>query len=241
MIRFSPAPGLSLALVPVLAVLLTLGVWQVKRLHWKTDLLAQIAHGQSLAPTPLGALLDEEKQGGLIAWRKVEARGHIANEPVRTLYAIRNGKPALRALAPFIVDGGVIITVDFGYMPKVVNPDYRLPRSGQDVLLQGILKPVRKPGRFAPKNQPGGLWHWPDTASIMTPFFANRTVETYILDIEAPRLHPAWPEPAPAHADIPNNHFDYALTWFGLALAAFGVYLGWHVRNGRLGFTAHRD
>lgn len=238
MIRFSPAPGLSLALVPVLAILLALGVWQVKRLHWKTDLLAQIEQGQALPPTPLVKILADKKQGKVIAWRKVEVRGHIADEPVRSLYAIRYGKIAQRALAPFISDDGIIIALDFGFIDKIVKPDYRLPRTGQAMTLQGILKPVRKVGRFTPANQPDGLWYWPDTTTMLSPFFANRVVESYILDLEAPRLYPDWPVPAPAHAEIPNNHLDYALTWFGLAMAALGIYFGWHVRAGRLRFGA---
>jgi surfeit locus 1 family protein len=31
--------------------------------------------------------------------------------------------------------------------------------------------------------------------------------------------------PAPIPADIPNNHFAYMLTWFGLAAGLAGVYL----------------
>lgn len=240
MTRFSPAPGLSLALIPVLAILIALGVWQVKRLVWKTELLAQIEHGQTLAPVPLSTLLDTEKQGKLVAWRKAQVSGRVADEPVRFMYSIKDGKPALRALAPFITDDGTVIAVDFGYVAIAQTPDWRLPRSGQPVTLHGILKPLRKPGRFAPENQPDGLWYWPDTAAILSPFFASKTVESYLLDLDAPRVYPDWPEPAPAHANIPNNHLDYALTWFGLALAAFGVYLGWHVRTGRLSFSAKR-
>jgi surfeit locus 1 family protein len=240
MIRFSPAPGLSLAIVPVLAILLALGVWQVKRLHWKTDLLAQIEQGQALPPTPLSIILEDEKAGKIIAWRKVMVQGSIADEPVRPLYAIRHGKPAQRALAPFINENGTVITVDFGFIDHIIKPDYRLPRTGEMVTLQGILKPVRKVGRFAPANQPDGLWYWPDTATMLSPFFANRAVENYVLDLQAPRLYPDWPVPAPAHAQIPNNHLDYALTWFGLALAALGIYFGWHVRAGRLRFGAGR-
>ncbi len=237
MIRFSPAPGLSVVLVPVLAILLTLGVWQVKRLHWKTELLTQIEHSKSLPPTPLMALLHEEAQGREIAWRKAEVRGRIADKPVRFLHAIRNSQPAMHALAPFITDEGVIIVVDFGYINAAIKPDYRLPRTGQSVTLHGIVKPVRKPGRFALENQLDGLWFWPDTTTMLSPFFASQTMEAYVLGLEGGRLHSDWPEPAPAHVRIANNHLDYALTWFGLALAAFGVYLGWHVRNERLRFS----
>ncbi len=236
MIRFSPAPGLSLAMVPALVILLALGVWQVKRLHWKTDLLAQIEAGQNLPPTPLGQLLSDEKAGKLIAWRTVSLRGHIGDEPVRFLYTLRNGKPALRALAPFITEGGSVIVADFGYVDALQNPAYRLPQTGRDVAVEGILKPIRKPGRFAPDNQVDGTWFWADTATMLEPFFASPAVAHYKVDLSAPRLYSDWPESAPAHATIPNNHLDYALTWFGLALAAIGVYLGWHVGNGRLRF-----
>ncbi len=236
MIRFSPAPGLSLVMIPVLTLLIALGVWQVKRLHWKIELLASIEQGQAMPPAPLSSLLEAKSQGDLIAWRKAEVTGHIADEPVRALYAIKYGKPAQRALAPFIMDDGNIIAIDFGYIDHIPKPGFRLSHTGQTVTVQGILKPVKKPGKFVPPNQMDGLWYWPDTKTILAPFFANRTVENYVLDLDGPQAFPNWPEPAPAHANIPNNHLDYALTWFGLALAAIGIYFGWHKRTGRLRF-----
>ena len=34
--------------------------------------------------------------------------------------------------------------------------------------------------------------------------------------------------------DIPNDHLQYAITWFLIALAGAGVYLAYHWENGRL-------
>ena len=34
-----------------------------------------------------------------------------------------------------------------------------------------------------------------------------------------------WPKPVASELNIPNNHFSYALTWFGLALGVFGVFI----------------
>ena len=34
--------------------------------------------------------------------------------------------------------------------------------------------------------------------------------------------------------DIPNDHLQYAITWFLLAAALAGVYLAYHWENGRL-------
>lgn len=236
MLRFSPAPGLSIALVPVLAILIALGVWQVKRLHWKTALLAQIARGETLPPVPLQSLLDARTKGQMIAWRRAQVSGHIAGQP-QPLYGLRRGKQALRLLVPFVTDNGMAITVDLGFVAYLPKKTWRLPEGWrQPLVLHGVLKPVRKPGPFALANTEGGLWFSPDPKTLLGAFDPARRVTAYMLDLEGPRLSPAWPEPAPAHADIPNNHLDYALTWFGLALAAIGIYLGWHVRAGRLGF-----
>ena len=39
--------------------------------------------------------------------------------------------------------------------------------------------------------------------------------------------NPDWKalNPAPLPSEIPNRHFEYALTWFGLAAALAGVYV----------------
>ncbi len=238
MIRFKPAPGLSLAVIPILAILIALGIWQVKRLHWKTVLLAQIERGTHLPPAPLPQLLAEQDKGGMVAWRRARVHGHFAALPPQPLYSLRQGKQALRLLAPFVMDDGLAITVDMGFVPYAPDKTWTLPVPSTAALsLHGILKPVRKPGPFALHNTQGGLWFTPDTKTLLAPLNAAHPVTKYLLDLEPPRMGPDWPEPAPAHADIPNNHLDYALTWFGLALAAIGVYLGWHIRNGRLGFA----
>jgi surfeit locus 1 family protein len=35
------------------------------------------------------------------------------------------------------------------------------------------------------------------------------------------------PKPGKIEVKMPNNHLQYALTWFGLALALGGVYVTW--------------
>ena len=35
------------------------------------------------------------------------------------------------------------------------------------------------------------------------------------------------PKPGKIDVQLPNNHFQYALTWFGLALSLAGVYVVW--------------
>ena len=35
--------------------------------------------------------------------------------------------------------------------------------------------------------------------------------------------------------DFPNNHLQYAITWFGLAAGLIGVYFAYHISRGRFG------
>jgi surfeit locus 1 family protein len=44
-----------------------------------------------------------------------------------------------------------------------------------------------------------------------------------------------WPKGGVTIVDLPNDHLQYAITWFGLALALFVVYLAYHHSKGRLG------
>jgi hypothetical protein len=43
----------------VLAVLLVLGTWQMRRLHWKEAVLAQLAVAETAAPVPLDTALPQ--------------------------------------------------------------------------------------------------------------------------------------------------------------------------------------
>ena len=41
--------------------------------------------------------------------------------------------------------------------------------------------------------------------------------------------------------DVSNPHLNYAMTWYGLALALLGVYFAYHHGQGRLRFGAQQD
>ena len=60
--------------------------------------------------------------------------------------------------------------------------------------------------------------HWPDEA----PFY---------VDQESPVPPGGWPKPARMAVNLPDNHLQYALTWFGCALALAIIYLRWLMRR----------
>ena len=59
-------------------------------------------------------------------------------------------------------------------------------------------------------------------------------LDTFFLDADAAANPGGIPVGGQTRLDIPNDHLQYALTWFGIALALAGVYLAYHWENGRL-------
>ena len=58
-LKFRPMPWLTAITAVMLAILISLGVWQYKRLQWKTNLLAEVE--ASVTAPPLTSLDDLER------------------------------------------------------------------------------------------------------------------------------------------------------------------------------------
>ena len=87
---------------------------------------------------------------------------------------------------------------------------------------------------------------WPETRGLFTPADDPKTNVWYLRDLQAMAVEKKWAAPAPFYIDqegpvppgnlplpakievkLPDNHLQYAITWFGLALGLAGVYVVW--------------
>ena len=60
----------------------------------------------------------------------------------------------------------------------------------------------------------------------------------FYLEQEAPPAPGGLPQVGRLHANLPNNHLQYALTWYGLAVVLAGVYGFWAFDRWRGGNVA---
>ena len=67
-------------------------------------------------------------------------------------------------------------------------------------------------------------------------YLGENVITTYTADVMRPDGPYVLPIGAAVEIDIPNDHWNYALTWYGLALGLIGVYVSWHMQTGRLRF-----
>lgn len=211
MIRRFPF-GLTAAVAIAFAILVGLGVWQIKRLAWKEGLLAHIAALKTAAPVPIGPVLTRLQNGEDVEWTRVSAScapAPAGPSPLR--YALREGKIVWRAETFCILlheptYSGVV--VDRGYVEatagqtQAASADLPAPVSVVGVLRQVPIQPT-KGGDFA---------------------VGAKGPAPIVLVAEHEDPAPPGVTASALPAKISNNHLSYALTWFGLAATLLAVY-----------------
>lgn len=229
--------GLTIATLIALAILVGLGVWQVKRLAWKTDMLARIAALQNAPAQPLEAVLARATKGEDVEYTRVvvDCPG-VETAGFDEIYAVIDGAMASRLVSPcpIQVSGFEAILVDRGY---VLDSSVGRPPMGRPIGANSVVGVLRKGDRNAPKfdappakpvSHPTGFtpfkWYGRHLPSVAR-HLGVRQPAPYFLMAETstnPDFKLLVPKGLPT--DIPNNHLSYALTWFGLALGLAGVY-----------------
>ncbi len=89
----------------------------------------------------------------------------------------------------------------------------------------GVLRRGDKKTFVTPPNDPANrLFYFRDPAGMAAVLGVSRAAPIFLM-LEAPAPPSGGPVIAPVPTDIPNRHFEYAVTWFGLAAALLVVYV----------------
>src|SRR4051812_42533485 len=142
---FRPYPGLTVACAILFAILCGLGTWQLERLQWKLALIARVNSHMAAAPVPLDAVKampPDEAQ-----YRRVTLDGRFDHVHESYVFTTDAGDPVYHVLTPFITEGGQVLMVDRGEVPK----EKRDPAT-------------RIAGNIAGRIQVTGVWRIPDPA-----------------------------------------------------------------------------
>ncbi|MBX3446311.1 MAG: SURF1 family protein [Parvibaculaceae bacterium] len=220
-----------------LLVLIGLGTWQVERLQWKEELLAKIAARIDAVPVPLPAPEDwpaydaRERE-----YTRVEVQGRFLLEEFHYFTQGANGAPGYAVISPIEVAEGAVVLVDRGFVPvplKDAGLRGGIPEGAQRFI--GILRAPSQRGVFDGADDPAkNIWMVRDPA-VMGAALRGVDVAPFIVEAEEGAFPGEWPKAGRTRIDIPNNHLDYALTWYGLALVLAVIYFAWHRANGRIG------
>jgi surfeit locus 1 family protein len=211
----------------VVILCIALGAWQLQRLHWKEGLIAR--RDAALAAPPVAPPHTLADARALEDHRVVD-EGVFLNDKETLVNAIGpRGGGGFDVLTPLREPGGLIVLVNRGFVPTALK-DPTTRRAGElteTVRVAGLLRlpPKKKPGWFVPDNQPNrNSWFWVDLKTIATADGLS-DVAPYYIDADAKPNPGGWPKGRASLPALPNNHLQYALTWFSLAVAALVIYL----------------
>jgi len=227
------------ALVGVV-ILSGLGIWQLDRKISKENLIATLNARLSRAPEdlPPRASWPRLRQDGE-EFRRVafpaefldgeEALVYTAGSPLRS--DVKG--PGYWVFAPARLAGGSIVLINRGFVPDDhKDPAMRaegVPHGIVDVV--GVMRWSEIRGSFTPADDPKkNVWYLRDSNSIAT-FKKWATAAPFYVDQESPTPAGGWPKPGKLEVRLPDDHLQYAITWFGLALALAGVYVVWLARR----------
>lgn len=221
--------GLTAFTLAGLAILIGLGVWQLQRLQWKEGLIAQIearSHGE---PITLDEAIALAREGRDPSYHRVAVEGRFYHDRERYLYAIAEGKPGWHVISPLQTAKGDIVLVDRGFVPEDLRDPASRPRGQIEeiVTVTGIVRTPETPGLFTPDNEPeANRWFWRDLAGMSQSMFPSgtRDIAPFFLEAEKSEVPGGWPEGGQTQLNIVNNHLQYALTWFALALCLAVIY-----------------
>lgn len=205
------------------AVLISLGVWQVNRLAWKEAMLAAIEAKIHDAPVALPASPDPAADKYL----PVTVTGQFTGQELFVLAGQKGTSPGVEVIAGFQTQDGRKILVDRGFLHET---DRSAPRpAGQTVTLTGNLHwPMETDSYTPPPDEKTGLWFARDVPAMA----AELGTEPTMIVANGPVSDGIQPQSVDT-SSIPNDHLNYAITWFSLAAvwAGMTVYLLWRIRR----------
>lgn len=231
---------LGLLVLAAMAILVSLGIWQLQRKVWKEALIASIdmrSHGQAVSIPDEATWTSwhpEENE-----FRRVSLTGTFLHNREIPVYGLLPAEQAGAGVSsalqgtylftPLQLADGAIVFVNRGFVPNNKLVDAQRPPG--EVSVTGILRAPETRGLFVPENKPvDGQWFTRDIAAMASHRHIERFAPFYVEadpSTGSGNTPTLWPKGGVTRQVVlKNDHLQYALTWFGLALvlAAMSVY-----------------
>lgn len=205
------------------SILVGLGIWQVQRLEWKQDVLSRMDARISASPAALPEFPDPIRDNYL----SVEASGRTGDGEILVQTSRRDLGPGFRLIVPFKTEGRIVM-LDRGHLPARLKNGDRDANSDAEVI--GNLHWPDEIDRLFTPEPDGVIWYARDVQAMADALGAEPVLIVARRDSSAPEGVVSWPVDS---SGIPNDHLQYAVTWFSLAAVWLGMTGFWIWRNTR--------
>lgn len=204
-------------------VLAYLTVWQLQRLAWKEAVLADLDMRMSSTPVAIPA----DPRPDVDNYRRVRVTGELGGPELHVLISRKPEGPAFRILRALTTPDLGRIMVDLGTVPEAMKNE---PRLAGPVDIEGnLIWPDETDGFTPAPDETANIWFARDT-ELMAKALDTRPIMV-VASATQPELAP---RPFPVGVNIPNDHLQYAITWFSLMVVWLGMtgYLLLRIKRG---------
>jgi surfeit locus 1 family protein len=236
-----PWRGLLIPVVLLFAVLVGLGSWQIQRKTWKEGLIAALNERLAAPPSALPApsawpSLDQASD----EYHRVKFTAEFDQDREALVYAAASAfrpdvsGPGYWVFTPARLAGDPVVVVNRGFVPEGrrevatrVAGEIRGP-----VEIVGVMRWPERRSWFSPADDPhNNLWFTRDPLAIAAAKGLPAVAPFYV-EQESPVPPGGLPRPGKIVANLRNEHLQYALTWFGLALVLAVAFSVWAFGSG---------
>ncbi|GJE19381.1 SURF1 family protein [Methylobacterium marchantiae] len=214
-----------------LAILLGLGIWQLQRKGEKEALIGRIVARSRIEP-PASPPSRGDWDAARDEFERVRVTGTLLNDRETLVHGLAAGAVPGNALQGYYVltplkrdDDGSLVLINRGFVPTELKDAGRRP-AGQiagSTTITGMLRGPEIRTMFVPPPEPAkGEWFHRDIDGIAAA--KGLTVMPYLIEADGTPNPGGWPKGGQLRVDLPNNHLQYAFTWFGIAACLVGVF-----------------
>lgn len=228
---FRPRLWPTLMTIPALIILCLLGNWQMTRLDWKLDLIEKLETRYGLPAIDLPPEIADPEDW---LYRHVTVKGQFLHMSEMSLYgAGPSGKPGYDLFTPLLTTEGDFVIINRGWVPEHLKDRVTRPETitTGEVSITGVLRKSWIKEKFAPENDPShNMWYYGDLAAMAKAQDLDNIFPMFIYADKSTEGG-QYPIGGRTRLNIVNNHLDYALTWYGLAIVLSMIYLIFHIRR----------
>lgn len=236
--RRSDVPVIAATVIGVI-MLIAFGTWQVYRLQWKQQLIKAREAALTAEPVTMADIEAGIEHGLDVDFLKVWLNGEYRHEAARHVYRPRGKRAGFQVITPFIDTSGFLVLVDRGFIDEdQLGETSGLRKPEGKITITGVTR-----GRAGDRNlfSPDAdfarnVWYWYDLPGIAASLPGDLAgtingqppITSTVFVQLAPGGEPGEqksPEQEDLKVELPNNHLQYALTWYSLALVL--VVMSW--------------
>ena len=203
----------------IISLLIGLGSWQIYRLNWKLDLIAEIEN--SLKNNPIELSKADKKN-----YLRIKTSGLVDFDKQIYLYNLNdNGTPGFEVINPILIKNENYL-INRGWIPFEKKGSEEINFFDENNII-GTIKLQGRKNIFKPDNDiKENYWFSLNREDISK--FTGKEFSKYIIYLDG---NYQFPKPKKITTNISNNHKKYAITWFSLAISILLLYLYFRKKN----------